>query len=618
MRKLWLLVAAVAVAGLLWFWLGRGGSGGSDGDPVAFVPQDTPYVFANLEPIPNAIVTKSLRQTDAYLALWRRQISSALKALETPASGSDDDDASADAADALADADENAEETDAEAAVDAEAESEAPAEIDAKSRRFAAWLRAIDAELATAPDARALLTRLGLDPSQLRTALYGIGLVPVSRTTLADPAAFKALVARLEQATGETFPRIELPGLDAGWRIAVPEAPIHGVVAIAQGHLVITLAPPQDSDALRVLLGLERPARSILDSGALVTLNRKEGFTAFGSGFIDTAALVAQLRTPATPLETAFLKPLELEKPTLPPECETDVARLVQAFPRMIAGYTRMDAGGMETLSLLETSPSIAQDLVTLRAPMPGLASASDALGSFGVAIKVSALPALGNRWGAAAAASPWTCPALSWINEAAAQARTGLSNPALFAAGPVINSVLVAVDRFSFDLSTQRPTDLAARLIIGSDNPASLVGTARTFVPQLASLKLEPGAAPQPIPDELLMGAIEQPAFVAMGEGALGLAVGEGEAQRLPGYLRADPAAQPLLHVRYRGAAMVEGARLMREAVALLPEPAREDLMLNAQLIEDVYSKQIEALEMSIGFTDRGIELRQRIEQKP
>lgn len=180
-----------------------------------------------------------------------------------------------------------------------------------------------------------------------------------------------------------------------------------------------------------------------------------------------------------------------------------------------------------------------------------------------------------------------------------------------------MLNSVVV-LDRFSFDFATQRPSELAARLVMGSDNPASLVATAVSLMPQLTALTLEPDAAPQAVPAELLMGAVEPPVFVAMDTDALGLAIGAGEDARLPGYLRTGAGSQPLLFVRYRGALMGEAARLMREAAESAPDALRDELVSSAQMIEDLYIDSIEAMEMSIGFSERGIELRQRIELKP
>ncbi len=581
MRKIGFVIALVAMIGLAWFWLDRDGYTSVDeNDVLGFVPHDTPYVFANLAPLPNDVVTVSLRQVDSQVSKWRGWIA---QALATP-----------DTSDA-----------------NAGQESLLPSDTHAV-------LRAIDAELAAAPDSAALMARIGLDPFNTRFAFYGLGLVPVARITLADPAAFQALMGRMQESSGETLPPVMLAGVTAGWRIALPEVPVEAVLAIIDSQLILTVAPTENEAALRTLLGLDRPQHSLADSGALQTLNHSEGFTAWGSGFVDTAQLFAQFRTPATPLEAAFLTLLESEKPMLPASCDADVARFVQAFPRLVAGSTRMDAKHMDTLIRIETSPDLAQQLLTLRTPMPGLTGTKDAVASLGIALKVSALSDLGNQWGSATAAAPWTCPALEWINEAAAQTRMRLNNATLHMAGALFNSLLVVLDRFHFDLATQRPSDLVARLVISSDNPTNLIATARSFVPQLASLTLEPGAPPQSVPAGLLMDVIKQPAFVAMDTGTLALAIGEGQDARLPDYLHANSDTSPLFIVSYRSELMAEMVRLIREAAQSASDDERERLISNAQMIEDFYVKHYQAWEQSISLSERGIEMQQRIELKP
>ncbi len=602
MRKILLVVAVIAAALLAWRWFGHGGDGaiGRD-DPLAFVPADTPYVFGNIEPLPGDLMARYLAQMDPQIAQWRRQIGQVLTQLDT---------VQADTATPEGD--------DVDADVDADDAAETAADGEAFTRRATAWLRAIDAELAAAPTAPALMARIGFDPAQARTAVYGIGLVPVSRTTLADSAAFVALIERLQQAAGESLVPLQLDGVERGWRFIVPEVPIQGVVAIIDGQLVLTIAPPDDAAALRTLLGLERPAHALADSGALQALNRAEGFTAYGSGYLDVARLLAQFQAPATALESAFLKAFETEKPNFPAGCEADVARLVKAVPRLIVGYTRMDAREMDVLARIETSAEIAAELRELRAPMPGLRLDDDALAVFGSALKISALPALANKLGAATRATPWTCPALLGLNEATATTRESLNNPAVYAAGPMANSLLLSLDRIAIDVPGKRLADIAGRFVIGSDNPAGLIATARNFVPQLASLKLEAGAPAQTLALDALAEFTDQPAFVALGKTALGVAIGKGEGARLPEFLETRGEARPVLYVRYRGTLMAEIARAMKEVAADLPEAERTEVIDSARMLEDVYARQMEAVEMAVELAPAGIELRQKIVMKP
>lgn len=580
-----LLVALAAGA----FVLFRGGTGGVGADdPLRYVPADTPFVFANVESIPEPVARRWLQQVDPQLAQWRRQIGVLLARAEaSPARQPDDVEADG-------------------------GESEPDAEF--LSPRAAAWLRALDAELAQATDAAALQKRFGFD-SRAKMAVYGIGLAPVARLTLADPAAFLAAIARIEHGAGEAFTALAVDGVDAGWRIDLPDSPIQGVVAVIGNHLVLTAAPLDDAAATRVMLGLDRPARSLADSGDLQALNRAEGFTAFGSGYLDSSRLLAQFRAPATALERAFLQPLDIEKPALPAECEADTALIAQSFPRLVGGYTRLDDRHMDGVARMLTSAPIAEDLMSLRAPLPGLAASDQALVTFGVGFKLSALAPLGRKLAAAVAAEPWTCPALSGLNDAVATLREGLANPALAMAGPMANSVLLALDEFEVDIEQAKFEKLSGRLVLGADNPAVLIGALAMVAPQVAALNLKPGEPPQRLQLDLLKTVIDAPLHAAMGEHALALAIGDGAEASLPAYLKTDAAEQPLLHVAYQGRFMGVIADAMREAAKAMPAAEAEDIRAQTQLMEDAYVRNIQWLGMSILLTQRGIEFRQRLE---
>lgn len=594
MRKLLIVLAAIAVAVLVWMWVGRGGDGaiGQGGqsaigrdDPLAFAPADTPYAFGNLVPLPERLAARWMSQVDPQIPLWRKHIAMLLKLAERDIATDDGDD-----------------------------EDASPRETPSiRAREMAGWLRALDAELEQAPTGVALAARFGLDGSS-RTAIYGLGIVPVARMTLADPSAWRAAVARLETNSGSTLQTLELDGVDAGWRFPIPETPIQAVIALLGNHLVLTLAPLDDAAALRQLLGVERPARSLADSGELQRLNQAEGFSGYGSGYLDTARLLALFRTPATPLETAFLSQFETEKPMLPAECEADVDLIAASFPRIVTGYTHIDDAGMEAIARIETSQAIAQDLMTLNAPTPGLEAAADAQVAVSFAFKAAALPALANKYAAAAAKAPWTCPALTGLNDAAASARESLNNPAFYAAGPMASSLLLALDRFSVNFAEEKLEDIGGQVVIGSDNAAGLIAMARNFLPQLASLDLQPGAAPQRLALDELAEITSEPVFVAMEPTALGIGIGSDQARRLPAYLKADGRRQPLFHMAYRGSFMIQIAKLMREAAETMPEEVREGLLLNAEIMEASYAGHIEHAEADVLLTERGLEIRQRM----
>ncbi|MFA7487002.1 MAG: hypothetical protein WCY72_02815 [Lysobacteraceae bacterium] len=609
MRKgvILVVVALLLAAGFLW-WR-SGGPGGVSGsgadvviqadDPLRFVPEDSPYVFANLAPLPEPMAGFWLNQIDPQIPHWRRQIAMVLDAWET--------------AEAEADSDIDHADIDPEA----DPESDSPTHA-ARSLppQLAGWLRALDAELAQAPTAIELSERFGLGISSL-SAIYGIGLVPVARLTLEDPAAWNASMARMQANAGQTLEPLVMDGVDAGWRFPLPEVPLQVLMAVIGNHLVTTLAPLDDISAARQLLGLDRPFRSMADSNALQALNRAEGFTAYGSGYVDTARLLAHMRAPASPLEIAFLTPFDIEKPALPAECNADLDLIANSFPRLIAGYTRMDTTDIRSLTRIETAPAIAQDLMSLGAPIPGLAASADALLTLGFSLRAAALPALGNKYATATAQAPWTCPALVWLNDAAVEARSGLNNPALYAAGPMASSLLLSLEQFSFDLTAQKLTSIAGQLVIGSDNPAGLIAMARNFVPDSVQLDLQPGAAPQRLALPYLDSVTPEPVFAAMDGNALGFAIGADQESRLAAHLKSDPDRKPMLHIGYRGSFMTEIAKLMRDAAQMMPDETGEEMLMQAQLLEDSYGRYIERMDMTVEATSKGLEFRQQVRMR-
>jgi len=570
MRKLVPVAAVALLAALAWFFMGRD-SGTNGADPLDFVPADTPFVFANIEPLPTAVTERYLALSAGSIPQYRSMLARGAGALEEKG--------------------------------------------DAESLRAAQWMRAMEIELTRHPDPKSLMAAFGMS-LQGKAAIYGIGLAPVVRVSLADPAQFVASIERVETAANDKLPRFEREGVSAGWKLEIPDAPIGAVAAIVGNHLVFTFVPSGESVAIDELLGLSRPKTSLAKSGALAKLNREAGFTPYGSGYIDTARLLEQFRQPATALERAFLDAMEMEKPRIPAECNDDVKAIVANFPRAIAGYTKLDVVNASSVARIETSSAIAADLKTLLAPMPGLAVADKSMASFGFSIRPGAIPTWANKIADATAKNPWTCPALVELNDGTRKLREAANNPAFYAAAPMAYSLHFVLSRL--ELPFGNPDDkpkFAGKILIGSDNPAGLVSMARNFLPQIASLQLAAGAPPQPVPAELVKEFSDEPVFAAQTATALGISIGEGEEADLPAFLQTDAAApQPVLNVGYRGEFFASfGAFLRAEADKIEPSAERDEMMAVADALEQAY-RQVDRVGFSIGFSDKGIELQQEM----
>lgn len=560
-----IVLAAVVVAGVfLWRRDVAPGSTGAADAPLAYVPADTPYVFANLEPMPRAVTDRWMEQLDLASGLWQVQIMQGIRAIET----------------------------------------ERPEAEELK------WLRAAHAELEGKTIAQ-VFTAMGYN-LQADFAIYGIGLAPVMRVTLADPDAFRAFVARIEQRGGSALPRAKLGDLEY-WHVAPPEAKVRGVMALQGKHLVLTLAPPNDEAALRTLLGIDRPAKDMRDPTALRALNKQFDYLPQASGYLDTTRVVALFAAAPTALETAFLSAFEIEKPITDPVCAMEYAALAAAAPRLSLGYTHLDAKRMDMVSRIETNPAIAKDLMELRAPMPGLAQVKDAPLNVGVSLRIGALPNVVGKWASAVAAKPWQCPALTSLNESFAQSREQLMNPAVFAAAPVFYGVHAIATRIELKTMGETP-DFGGKLLIGSPDPAALIGMAKSFVPQLATMNLKPDGVVQALP-ALPNVPGDVPTFVAMTDNVLGLAIGAGEDADLGDYLKSDAAQQPLLVLGYSGALFAQFNQLMLKQMETVDDPAvRAEQEQMAKVVAQIYA-QIRRAEIRVEFSESGIEMHQSAE---
>lgn len=576
MRKILAVVVVLAViaAGVWWFTGGNkgtgplgGAAGGIAADaPLDFAPADTPYVFANIAPLPEAERARWVQQMEAATVMWRHQLDTMKKALGT---------------------------------------DETP-----EAKRALAWMAAIEAEFAgkTADEGIALIGGK-LDAVG---ALYGVGLAPVMRSELGDPAAFRATVERVAQRAGETLPTAKIDAVDY-WYFPIPSTTLRIVVALQANHLVITVAPTDDA-ALRTLLGIDRPASTLRDSGALQALNAKFGYSPIGSGYVDTARIADILVTPSTPLETALLGAVGIERPTLDAACKPEAQRLASLVPRLSAGYTRLEAGHMDMASRIETLPAIAADLQSLRTPMPGPRSAPDAVLDVGFGLNIGGLPAVLNRWADQAQAHTFACPQLLPLNDTANQLRTLGSNAGIYTVAPMFSALRVLVARADIESFMAGSPDASGKVLIASGNPAALLSMAKNFSPELASFDLKPDGQVLAVP-QVDANPLPLPAFAAMSPQVLALGVGADQQATLGEGLTLDPAFQPMLLYGFDGAfyGQIISFSMAQAALLAQTDEERAEAEQMAQMMRDSYGKMIKRAELSVDVDAHGLVFEQK-----
>lgn len=550
--------------------------------PLAYVPHDTPYVFANLEPVPDQV-------TEAWWALFepvRAAFSETLAKVRKQAAAADDE----------------------------------------AARRTLAVMDLFEDKFTLEGWERIGFTRRGL------LAFYGVGAIPVLRIELADPDALRGFVGEIESRVGETLPVAQLGEL-AYWRLQ-PDAdePFALVMAIVDRHLVLTLDPGPEIAALEDLLGVRQPARSMAGSGELEQVNRSFGYGPHGTFLFDSVRLVHAL-VGREGGETWLTRKVAANGEPVSAACQREFAELAGLMPRMVAGYGRLDARHMESLVTLELRPDIAAGLQPVAAPVPGLGELEDGVqAEFGYGLRLDKLGEFIQKQAAAVSSAPWTCDQLASLNDSAAQ--MGGQVAGLYMAGGLMTGLRAVVTRLDW-AGLAMPTRVEGALIVAAPNPASLLGMAGGFLPAVAGLQLSPGAPPQRL-DLASLGeaaAMAPPTWVAMSDTALGLGFGDDGDSLLPRFLGAavrEPA--PVLSVGYRGpfyAELMKQVRLLQGASALLSgqddasgdEPGQRFQREMQQVMESF----VEAMDQVTAgmahsrarflFTGRGLEIVQDVE---
>ncbi|MEO7200613.1 MAG: hypothetical protein ABIY56_10420, partial [Dokdonella sp.] len=344
--------------------------------PLAFVDADTAFVYANSEPLPAA----TLKKWDGNVQqVWPLMIAMYDKSLG-----------------------------DLESAQEADPDVITPVPVRV--------LRALLEEFRHR-DSFAKWAEIGLDPSG-HGAFYGVGMVPVLRVELSDTTAFRAMIARIETASGSNMIASKV-GEQELWLL--PGDKMQGLIAIQGNHLVASLLPTTADDALtKRVLGLTRPATSLQEDGAFATFNKGEGYVAYGSGWIDFGRLVGLIDN--DPGYRAFAQ-LMGDVPALDAECRADLETVTRHAPRLVFGYTALSPQRIDGSSRLELDATLAAAVQTLASPPAGSAAAAgDALYDMSLSLPVLKYKQFLLDRANAILAEPFRCAALASWNESATQ----------------------------------------------------------------------------------------------------------------------------------------------------------------------------------------------------
>ena len=492
-----------------------------------YVPVDTPFVAANLEPLPEDVIDAYLERLQPVFDEMQIQLTSARHDLEA-----------------------------------GEIEDTGAADDDPGTRLTLALLRELDGKLS-----RTGLSSLGLDILSPKV-VYGLGAFPVVRMGLSDPDALRASIQRVLSDAGLPAEEQVYEGIPY-WSVVAEdpqEPPVGLYVAIMDDHLAIALLPSiAETDLLPAFLAVAKPAATDARE-RLAELNREEGYTPFGSGILDLHRLADQFLQTDTVTAKVLAATGEYDPASITPECVSEIHGIIDNAPRITAGTVELSTSAIAYQYRVESPATLAGQLAGLVARLPAANADSQRMLDLSFGMRFGAVRDFLREKATTIAEDPYLCEHLQDLNESAEQSLAQLDQPM----PPFVNNfrgLRISLSEMMLDREFI-PADAQGHLALHVEQPEMFVGMAQMFLPDLSTLALEPGAEPVELPASLIPvpGLV---AFAAMSDEAIGLSVGAGEEASLQEFLARKPGPEGMfLSASYDTAAYLDYTDRMASAM--------------------------------------------------
>jgi hypothetical protein len=541
---------------------------------LKYIPADTPYVLASVEPLPDELMDKIEPKIDqvlqAYQSILRAVVTAKQREMPEDERGND------------------------------------------ASKRIAAIVDELTTLLSLEGLRSAGITR------EASGAIYGNGLLPVLRLELTDGALLDSAIARLEEKAGQKLPVAAIEG--GGYRFVELDE-FRLVIAIIADQAVVTMVPGSfDADQIADAIGLTPPETSIADTGALARIADEYSFTPHYIGFIDVPAIASTFIDPQTGTNAALLAMGQPETANLSDVCKQEIRSIASVVPRIVTGYTQVNDERLDSAFVVELREDIASGMALLPAPVPGLGDDQGGLMSFGLSLDMKGAREFVEKRVEALEAEPFKCEQLAGIQQGIAGMRQGLNQPI----PPIFydfKGFLAVIDKLEgLDLESQTPPEaVEGRFLLAIDNAQALVALGAMFSPELAELNLQSDGVPVALdlPQTQGMGIS---AFAAMTDNAIAIATGEGADAGLKAMLKAETAdPSPFLSFSMDAARYYE---FLGEAVAVADDGEAEEatppeLKAAVQEIMTAVSSLYDRMTALVFLTSKGVEIRSSVSLK-
>jgi hypothetical protein len=535
------------------------------GPPLAFVPADTPFVIASTESMP-----------DATRALWARQMQSVWPTMiglyenmltNLPEQGNADIAASKRVMQAI---------------IDEVRERDTPEK----------W-----ADVGFSMGAR--------------SAIYGVGMVPVLRIELGSPDKFREMIARIEKKAGASLGTSKVDDLEIR---TFNFGSVQGMIAFEADQLVLSILPADAANDLRRrVLGLDPPDQTIEASGSLAAFNKSEGFLPYGSGWIDFRRIVALIDK--DPGYNAWAHMLSATPPALDDVCRSELDGIAAHAPRLSFGYTRLEGQQMDFRSRLDLDKSLAQSFIKLSSPPAGSAAPFTALYDIAMSLPVLKIKDFLIERSNAIVAAPFKCAELASWNEAANDLKQQLTQTV---PPPLSDLTGLRLMFERLDMPAQGNPDVSAAVLIGSLDPSVLIDMAKSFVPALTGFELNLDGKNADLPAGVIPpGTGFEPAMkVAANNSAIAIGIG-ADVSPADVLAAATAADGQLMRFAYSGKFYDLLGSLVTRYSSAMPEKQRAEMEKQTALYA-IYARLIKSVDIHVNATEKGIEMVQSVELNP
>lgn len=375
------------------------------------------------------------------------------------------------------------------------------------SRGASFMLDLFDSYLQASTNPQELKDFLGLGDT-INPVFYTLGAVPVLKLPVENPAAVWDTLDKQERKSGFKHKLVKEGAIEyRRYEINNVGDSLGFVIAVIDNVLTVTfdVTPFGQDNPLKLALGLEKPASSMMDVDRLTKLETRYGKENTAFSFIDFRQVATGLTTRDGNLLARQMKVFENDADYGQlhiSSCNTELTQIANNWPQLV-GFGRYEHNSDELnvkgSFVFESNNQVIID--ALKSIRGALNSTGETPSIFGLSLglDVTALaPAVSTIW-TELTSTQYQCPILADAQLSMQQ------NPAPMigmGAGMLNGLKGVSFQLFDIDMAASgmngsEVKQIDAMISVSADNPEALLQTAKMFTPELSNIQIQADSKP-------------------------------------------------------------------------------------------------------------------------